>query len=198
MEKENNPQLELFSQLKQGGADSSKGRLSFFRYMRSYEKVIVNVIILMVTGIISFSLGVEKGKRIVRKDSTAYIELALKAKEERIVRAEVLVDKKLPLASAVPAVLQVPRVIMPLPQAAQAIKSDPLLAKYSIQVASYEARLHAEKAAKKLKSKGMAASVVSKGRFSVLYVGNFSDKVSANTVLTELKKQYRDAFLRRL
>ena len=49
-----------------------------------------------------------------------------------------------------------------------------------------------------LKKKGLSTLVLPKGRFIVLCVGRFSDKQTAQPVLTELKKQYRDCFIRRI
>lgn len=160
MEKTNYSQLELFSQIRR--KDETKTHLpnSFIYYMRGYEKTIIIIIVFIITGIISFSLGVEKGKEIVNQKTNSRIDMA---------------------------------------EVSQPAKSSQIAeVNYAIQVASYETRVYAQKEAEVLKKKGLSPSVLSKGRFVVLYVGNFPDEKSAKSVLTELKKQYRDCFIRRL
>ncbi|MFH1127974.1 MAG: SPOR domain-containing protein, partial [Candidatus Omnitrophota bacterium] len=69
---------------------------------------------------------------------------------------------------------------------------------YTIQVASYQTKKGAQKEAEIIKKKGLSVSVLSKGAYSILCVGNFKDKQKAKLVLVELKKRYRDCFIRRL
>ena len=69
---------------------------------------------------------------------------------------------------------------------------------YTIQLASYQSRKYADRAAEKLKKRGLSPLILSKGEYIVLCVGNFSDKKTAYSLLAEFKKQYRDCFVRRL
>ena len=65
VEKQDYPQSELFSPDENGG--QSKRHLTkkpFFLQIRGYEKVMLLIMGLVLTSIISFSWGVEKGKRI--------------------------------------------------------------------------------------------------------------------------------------
>ena len=65
MEKQENSQLELFSQ----GSDSQGLRSNesnpFLARIWSYEKTILIILALLATGIVAFSLGVEKGKTVI-------------------------------------------------------------------------------------------------------------------------------------
>ncbi|MFA5410325.1 MAG: SPOR domain-containing protein [Candidatus Omnitrophota bacterium] len=176
MEKTNHTQLELFSQIKSKG-ESRAGRTNFFAFhIRGHEKRIIMIILFIVTGIVSFSLGVEKGRSLVRRlPKTAAPRIDLAREQEQPVRP---VNKPAPEPQPV-------RVAEPV-------------GNYTIQVATYQARAHAEREARLLKKKGLSTAVVSKGRFIILCVGNFTDEKTARSMLTELKKQYRDCFIRRL
>ena len=65
MEKEGNSQLELFSQSPEAQDFKANAANPFLKRIWNYEKTILIIIALLVTGIIAFSLGVEKGKSIV-------------------------------------------------------------------------------------------------------------------------------------
>jgi len=75
---------------------------------------------------------------------------------------------------------------------------NPAAGSYTIQVGTYRTKILAEKEAESLKKKGMPSWIVSQGTYTILLVGNFFDKVKAQVYLSELKKQYRDCFIRRL
>ena len=64
-EKEDYSQSELFSSADNGGQYKPRRRKNpFFLRMRGYEKVMILIMGLVLTGIISFSWGVEKGRRM--------------------------------------------------------------------------------------------------------------------------------------
>lgn len=75
MEHKEHSQLELFCEIakKKRAADIQNATKSFFNYMRSYEKAILVIIIAIVTSIVSFSLGVEKGKRLASVNPVSVI-----------------------------------------------------------------------------------------------------------------------------
>lgn len=183
MEKENHTQLELFSH----DPDSlrMRNRLeenSFLRRLRRWEKTIFIIIGIIVTGIISFSLGVEKGKKIalLRSDYRA----AVPAQSTPVPQ----VKTKLQEPKETPAVLPSPK-----PQIKEYIQG------YAIQLASYKTRSYAQREAEALKKRGLTPSILSKGSYVVLYVGNFSDKQTAQSALSKLRKRYSDCrIVRRL
>lgn len=167
------PQLELFSYLLENKEGKRKPTYSFFNYMRNYEKIIMRIIIFIITTVISFSLGVEKGKKMTARQINSRRQMA----SDILPKHSVIEKEEIKTVSP--------------------IKPEPI-GNYTIQVASFTTSTYAQKEAEKLKKKGLSPQVLSKGRFAVLYVGNFSDKESAKLVLTELKKIYRDCFIRRL
>ena len=65
VEKQDYAQSELFSPPEDGGQYKPRSsRNSFFLRIRGYEKAMLLIMGLVLTSIISFSLGVEKGKRV--------------------------------------------------------------------------------------------------------------------------------------
>ncbi|TRZ95099.1 SPOR domain-containing protein [bacterium] len=201
MDKTNYSQLELFGQPKelyQKKNDSSNS--SFFYNVKKNEKVILVVIGFLCAGIISFVLGVEKGKRIVSASLGPNFDLATKeaafapkaaagdtelvkvnrdrllAKKENSTKTSLLNNKTLTLK-------------------AEKTKNEQ---GFTIQVASYKGRNSAQREAEALKKKGLLAIVLTKSGYNVLCVGNFSNKGNAQSLLSQLKKQYPDCRIRRL
>jgi hypothetical protein len=165
-----NTQLELFSGQNNSASHGIQRDESFIKYIQGYERVILLIIAFLACGIISFSLGVEKGKRV---------NLASKLIE--------------------PTDLPKP-IVVPLPQKQEETKepAKDLLQNYTVQVASYKTRQKAESEAKNLRKKGHQVLVLSKGNYIVVCAGSFSTKTKAQTILSQLKKEYRDCILRRL
>ena len=173
LKREGYQQLELFSPTKGNNQEKREISRLFLNYIWAWEKTILIIIGLAVTGIISFSLGVEKGKRIARLKS----EEALPA-----------------LSITVP--LEAPSTQQPQPVK----KEEPreLLPNYTIQVASFLNKTNAQKEADALKRKGLSPIVLPKGKFNIVCVGNFSQRKDAESLLPKLKKQYQDCIIRRL
>lgn len=67
---------------------------------------------------------------------------------------------------------------------------------YRIQVASFYKLSSANQEAKELKDKGYSVKIGKKGKYSVVYVGNFNNKKEAEKNLKKLKKTYQDCMLR--
>ena len=69
---------------------------------------------------------------------------------------------------------------------------------YTIQVASFSNRINAQKEVESLRRKGLSPLMLSKGKFSIVCVGNFTKREEAESLLPKLKKQYQDCRVRRL
>jgi hypothetical protein len=153
-------QLELF--LSSNDSVNTNKELSnpLFKYIRDYEKIILITIGFVVTGVISFSLGVEKGRQAT--NAAASLE---------VIQKQDFTETPKPKEPA---------------------------QKYAIQLASYKTKSLAQKEAEILKKKGYSPSVLSKSGYAVLYVGDFSNKETAQSSLSELRKRYRDCLIRRL
>lgn len=184
MERPQHSQLELFSQAGEHAADrAQKERTSFFIHVKNYEKILLSVIGALVIGIISFSMGVERGKRLAFLTPAAKI----KAYSSSGSKSEKLTGEK-------PDGRQ--------PAERREIIKEPVLKdfqeNFAIQLASYQTENPARKEAELLKKKGFDPLVLSKGKYTVLYVGKFASKEKAKIALSELKKRYKDCFIRRM
>jgi len=193
MNNQNSSQLELFSHSL--GYSESKGRLTsyFLRRIWVYEKVILFTIGFIITAVIAFSLGVEKGKTLAVLNSDARFDIAKRRQPNaEAARPKYISTQEQPLLERKN---QTP---VPKSETAAPLKSRDNLQNYTIQLASYKSRTYAQKEADTLKKKGLSPLIVSKGGYAVLYVGSFRDKENAKALLSELGKQYRGCFIRRI
>lgn len=179
MEKENYSQLELFSQSK--SPSDLKMRLSnhLFSFIQNYEKGILLFVCFIITVIVSFSLGVEKGKKVAQLS----ISNQIKVNETRSL---IRTDKE----QVQPAIEK--------QESIQPPKVKEYIENYTIQLATYQTKTYAQKEAEVLRKKGLLPLILSKSGYTVLCVGNFSNKETAKSLLSELKVRYRDCFIRRL
>jgi hypothetical protein len=170
LEKEDNYQLELFSQSKDYSERRNLTRNShFLTFIWNYEKTILIIIGIVITGIISFSLGVDKGRRLSSSNNNSRFDFALMR----------------PVTAPAGSIKEEPKV-------------KEYIAVYTIQLASYRTKTSAQKEAETLKKKGLPPLILSKGGYAVLCVGSFSNKDAAQSTLSELKKRYQDCYIRRL
>jgi hypothetical protein len=167
-------QLELFSDPQEDPkrAVNRTQRNSFIAKIWGYEKVILFIILFFVTAVVSYSLGVEKGRR----SPVSIIQPAAVIAEERLV-------------------VEAPRKIEPL---APAPASSNQGGNYTIQVASFKGSSYAKKEAELLNKRGFKAFVLNKGKYTILCVGRFPDKERAQPLLSELRKKYKSCYIRRL
>lgn len=173
MRKENSVQLEIFS----SDATQIKNQRQpkhFLNYIWNYEKIILSIIAFLIVGIISFSLGFEKGKKIVAKTPSVSSAVIEKVKTKESIQS-------LPVRQEVsPTITQTEQ------------------KNYTIQVATYKSKTYAQKEAQILRNKGFQPLIFSKENYIQLCVGKFSNKEEARLSLIELKKRYADSFIRRL
>lgn len=194
MEREDHSQLELFSQ---EGSESQvrvpAGHSSFLRRIRAYEKSILMIICFVITAIISFSLGVEKGRKLASVDSfSERASLPVQKQQTTVIEEnnqDSAADKK-PLLYG---------------DTATIVKKEQVGFKgrssgYTIQLASYKTMAYAQKEGEFLKKKGLLPVFLTKGNYTVLCIGNFSSRDAAGSLLSELKKQkrYSGCLIRRL
>jgi hypothetical protein len=202
VEKEEHSQLELFSQERGSTQLRSKKQFSgsLLGYIANYEKIILLIIGFIITGVVSFCLGVEKGKSAAGPRLNLQFDMAqepvLKTPPAKKTQNE---NSSLPVNSETQTGLIAragqnsafkKQIIQPVAQQAQG--------GYTIQVASFQARDYAQRETEKLKKEGFYALILSKGSYSVVCVGNFADKATAQPSLSKLKQSYRDCYLRRL
>lgn len=195
MKNEDYNQLELFNLSTKHQEKSSGEKFSLLKSFRKHEKVIMLAISFIVISIISFSLGVEKGKRLFSNKTKANLDLAASLSP----RENMLVISRREEAQEAATYGKKEAVNLSESQNSESSgnkESD--RGKYIIQLATYQTREPAEREAVMLKKKGLNPIILSKGKFIVLYVGRFSDEDNAKSKLSELKKRYRDCILRRM
>jgi len=197
MEKSGYSQLELFSQGRR--EEPRPGTQDLMpRYLWRYEKTLLIIICFIITSIVSFSLGVEKGKRQTSLKLNANLETAslkpaeTQQKTDAVVKATTTRTKTASSAATEAKTDSIKKESVNLP--AQNIKPG----NYTIQIASFKDRSRAEQEAERFKKKGLETIILSKGQYTIVCVGHFSNKESARSLLVDLKKSYNDCYLRRL
>ena len=187
-------------------SDSPKQRFLLRSLTLSLENLVVLGIMMIMGFVISYSLGIEKGKnwQTVTDRSTKAIVRQVKTP---MVPATATSATK-PVAPTAPSALD------PSPAVASAVSGKTLILTkpnespaeivaqlekfYTIQVASYKGEKYAQKEADLLKQKGYDILVLPKGAFSIVCVGKFKEKEEAKDFSKKLKKQYKDCLIRSL
>ena len=195
MDKKGHTQLELFSHAKSASSLMPQTRHSFLGFIWNYEKTILIIVGFIITATVSFALGVEKGKKIAAWKSQSRAFMA--SGEDVTNRASI------PVASPAQAKPQPQLKLAPALNEEEVVATPAVLVKeslgsYTIQVASFIKEASAQKEIGTLKKKGLVASILFKGKYLVVCVGNFMKKDEARSLLSELKKRYQDCFIRRL
>lgn len=187
MDKESDLQLELFSGAGNGPPDASrKKNSSILKHLRNYERIILMIIGIAVTAIISFSFGVEKGKKISLLQNNSRFDIGI---QERQVLPQQEIKKDALVTIQPRGNIKIDEALKPPPQEKTA---------FTVQLASYKTKSYAEKEAQALKKKGLIPLILTKGKYVVLCVGSFTNKENAQSLLTQLEKKYNDCRIRRL
>jgi cell division protein FtsN len=206
-------QLDLFSKINR--SEESKGfefahRLSS-RINLSWESIIVVAIFITLSFLLSFSLGVERGKRQAAgndpaKSITVTRENAVPSTTTSVSNAVFAKSPALKVAPQRGEVDIFPKVARnPAPNQVKVIqivseadKASPGARKYTIQVASFSQDGLARQEEAGLKGQGYKTILKTSGQFRSLCVGSFNDKQEAETILRKLRSKYHDCFIRRL
>jgi hypothetical protein len=170
MERQSNPQLELFSHSNEASNFKTSARNPIMERIWNYEKTILIIIAILITGIVAFSIGVEKGKSTV---------LNVQAKPLVAQVAQQNVPPKTPMVARKEGLV-----------VRQGV--------YTIQVAAFKAKANAQAEAEALKKRGFSPALFSQGGYIILCVGNFPNKETAQPLVKELSKRYGNCAIRRL
>lgn len=196
MERNERSQLELFNQPKDTARINNPDNFSLLGYIRNYEKIILFIICFIVTGIIAFSLGVEKGKKHLEPAVNQKYDLAVNPVRELSSSNGVKPEKIIttPLT---------PEIIPRNTQENAATKEDAapkkeLANNYTIQIASFKNKASAKKETQSLEKSGFTTLILNRSGYNVVCIGNFETKEKAGKLLTEIRKKYQDGFIRRL
>ena len=190
-------QFELFPGASAGLHKTMRPQLFLSQLTLSLENAIIAGIFILMGVVFSFSVGVERGKKIALANSIKNVySNVLSAPPEKAAPAPVAKQSTLKTMTPAP-------VAVPIPQENITNEVAPALVSagtgsYTIQVASFKQLEYAQKEAEALRKKGYEIFVLPKGSYSIVCVGKFLGKDDADMTLARLKKTYKDLMLRRL
>lgn len=202
MEKQEYSQLELFNQGRDSDNPGQRFSGTFLAYIRTYERLVLMLIGFVITGVVCFCVGVEKGKDIALARVNSNMDIALGASRtaapQAPARSEPKEEKQVPLTVSNPVV--VARSALPVaPPVAPTPSATAVQGKgYTIQLATFSGEFNAQKEITALKKQGLLPVLRPSGKYTVLCVGNFPNQETAKSLLTQLKRKYRDCYIRRL
>jgi len=187
-------QFELFS----GSGDNvhPPGRAFYvFRdLMVSMDNLVVICIVCLMSWVLFFSMGVERGKKVAVAAEGDEKVISGQTEKSDIMEPSVGVSGVVEEKAHTEAAPIEPQEVLPLPEELKnAIESG-----YTIQVASFKTEKNAHKEATKLTSVGHDSFVVSKGTYSIVCVGKFSGKGEAKEYANKIRGQYKDYIIRNL
>ncbi len=155
----------------------------------SYEALIIGLIGLVLTISIIFSLGVERGRNLEfaqapSKDVQAATEAELSEPQTQPTEKPVEVQKQ-------------PEVTPKKQGIEKAVPAPSEEKPFTIQVASFKTRTLAEKELSRLKNIGYSSDLLKRGEFFIVCVGAYAKKELAQQTLKDLRRVYKDSYVRR-
>lgn len=189
-------QLKFFS-----GAEDSGSKNKRKLIVLPLDTFILSGVVIVLLFILAFSLGVERGRRIVSRvnDDKELFTQELQQKKMPLLaqgKNSLIADDKINDNVSALGDTQRDKGIKIDSNDSKAIEPISNEQGYYIQIATYNKESFAEDEAKRLKSKGFPSYVAKKGNYVVLYVGNFATKKEAQASMKLLKKKYDDCVLR--
>lgn len=192
MERDDSYKQELFEKFPGEVLKPQRNKLvsnspSNFSVKLTPENLLFIVIGFILVIAVSFSLGVEKGKKI-RYKSRAKISKAVPEVQKKITRDTVIQQVTEPRQVATK---QAPKPVVKAEQAPQKKIS------YTIQVVTYMKPDFAKKEMAFLEQKGYKSSLKRSSGFYVICVGSYDSKEEAISSLKKLRKRYKDCFVKK-
>lgn len=167
-------QLYLFSHRKDNEEGSSR-----LRVILPLDILILLSVIAILLFTISFSMGVERGKKVAfsaGKTKEELIKSQSRSENTTIIRNE---NRNAEIPSKA------------------ADRDEGNRNSYHVQVASFKKENSARKEVEKLKSNGYPVVVMKKGNYLVIYVGGFENEKEARSSFKDLKKRYKDCIFKK-
>ena len=202
-------QFELFS----SSDDQNSGKKGLFskRISLALEHVIIIGIVLLVSGVVVFSLGVERGKHAaIKKMETLEINLAdqendviiTPSSEDSVQKASAETKTSTQNVAAPVKSEKNQEIVVDVPVPAEVVQekaAEPAVSGvYTVQVASFKQAKFADQEVEVLKKKGYEAFSVAKGDYYLVCVGKYKSKTQAEKTSKSLKSKYKDNITRRL
>lgn len=196
-------QFELFPSDNRQPDKKNEQRFLLTKLTLPIENVIVLGVIIIMSMVISFSIGVEKGKRNISSIRKVKPEKSVKIEEKKpIIQEKIVVENAgltiAPLNNNIINKEEKKPHIKPAIDITETEKKKKVDKIYTIQVASFKKEKYAQKEAMDLKKEGYEIFVLPKGNYSIVCVGKFAQKREAKIFSRKLKNKYKDCILRSL
>lgn len=197
-------QFELFPNTTGEPIETVAPRFIFSRVVLTFENLVVVLVFVIVSLVVAFSVGVERGRR-----AGAVVRPAVKVASTAPAALNPLPHPQISVTPVMPAPLKATGTaqaasVTPFaaPQLTIAPAADALEKtvdkRYTIQVASYKLSSDAQREAAALRAKGMDPFVLQKGNYSILCIGRYATSQEAKVGQKKLLKQYKDCIIRSL
>ncbi len=190
MLKHNPSQLEMFQPSEYAARQEQKDKKnnSYLEKLRGYYKIMYLFTAVIIVSLASFSIGVEKGKRLAIYSASVVMPVVPPAAAAMPPKATAAIVPVMPAA--------IPK---PIPQENVIRKKEPQAQEsFTIQVASISQRSNITNELTRLRNKGFAPFSLAKGKYTIICVGKYSEKLDAQNSLKKIKNHYPDSMLRRL
>ena len=178
------PQFELFPANSATLEDINKPKFLLANLTLSVESLVIFAILGIMVALFSFSLGVERGKHI-----------AAQALDERVSAAWNVGARTI----AAPVIAAIPADVMA--QSPRPMVNHGFLMgqgnRYTLRAATYGNEEYARQDALSLKAKGFQTFLIKSGRYWILCIGQFDNKIIANAFVKRLPSQFRSSQVRR-
>ena len=169
----------------------------FLRLRVAYEDAVFTVLGLVLVVLAGFCLGVERGKRLGPQPEVMSMAGVATAQNLSVAgpsnAAAPAVPAAVPARKTIPVI---PAAVSPVP--APAVAEPPTGGGFAIQLATYMGPQAAQEEVRRLAKKGVQAQVLKQGKYLELRAGGYRSKQEAKSALSGLRKQYPDAFLKRV
>ncbi len=179
-------------------------------YSISLEHIFIALIVLIILFVMVFMMGVLRGKAIQNKTGAAVVRtfeptvLPASAQGQRggnVVTARLPAlpaGKTTPAAASKTAVLPGQGAkIAPKNAALQPFANDPAKP-YTIQIITYRSEDRALKEVALLQAAGFQPKMITKGGYSLVFVGQYANRKEAEKDLRSLQTRYKDCYLRKI
>jgi len=199
----NQSQFELFPLASKNSPRSGKLPRLTKDLTLSFENIIVLCIIFLMSLVLFFSFGVERGKIFALESAVTQkaviardVQTSLPMKSIVRVPEKEQNEKTVVLSVAIPEPIEPESVPVATPPVNKVQELENI---FTIQVASFKLEVNAQKEVARLKGKGHDDSfIVPKGGYSIVCVGKFGQKEAAKKYSSRLKNRYNDCLVRRL
>ncbi|MBI4355067.1 MAG: SPOR domain-containing protein [Candidatus Omnitrophica bacterium] len=187
-------QPELFANVSGGEAGRVQRRPPVFTLGRvtipvPLEQGILGTIILLLVMVVTYALGVERGRGVRRGEEASNTE---PAKPVMALATPPIPVQAAPVAIPVKAANRATPAARPVLASAASAAAAP----FTIQLATFSTPALAQRDLKKLERQGYHPFLMTSGKYVVLCVDHFATKAAASKRLAEFRKGYHDCFVR--